>query len=132
MYAVRPTACSSTCARCLHPGHRARVQRQPPAGQQFLGQGFALGFGGAMTYARARNIRRLASDLPETAIVLETDAPDIAPEWITNQRNEPAELPRIAQCLAQLRARPLDEVIAQTAHNACRVLPRLQPLLLPG
>lgn len=92
---------------------------------QYLELGFALGFGGAMTYGRALRIRSLASALPEQAHVLETDAPDIAPEWIARARNEPAELARIADVFAALRAIPRERAIAQTAANALRVLPRL-------
>lgn len=93
--------------------------------QQFIALGFKLGFGGAMTYARALNLRRLATELPLEAIVLETDAPDIAPEWISGQRNDPSQLRRIAEVLAELRGISVDEVITQTTRNAQSVLPRL-------
>jgi len=92
---------------------------------QYLDLGFALGFGGAMTFDRALRIRRLASELPSHAHVLETDAPDIAPEWIARSRNEPAQLARIADVFAALRDVPRELAIAQTAANALRVLPRL-------
>ncbi len=96
---------------------------------QFLELGFALGFGGAMTYDRASRIRRLASELPSHAHVLETDAPDIAPAWIARARNEPAEIARIADAFARLRTIPREQAIAQTADNALRVLPRLAAAL---
>jgi TatD DNase family protein len=60
--------------------------------------------------------------LPLEAIVLETDSPDIAPAWIGKNRNEPAELARIAACLAELRGQNLAEVIRQTSTNARAVL----------
>ncbi|MBL8485763.1 MAG: TatD family hydrolase [Rhodocyclaceae bacterium] len=91
----------------------------------FLGLGFRLGFGGAMTFDRATRLRELAATLPLSAIVLETDAPDIPPAWIGRGRNEPAELPRIAAALAGLRGLPADEVIAATADNVRAVLPGL-------
>lgn len=99
---------------------------------QFVELGFALGMGGAMTYARALQIRRLAAQLPIEALVLETDAPDIAPAWLggpgqPRARNEPAEVARIAQELAQLRGQDCAEIMAATARNARRVLPRLGP-----
>ena len=50
--------------------------------QAFIGLGFKLGFGGTLSFERALQIRRLAQTLPETAIVLETDAPDIPPQWL--------------------------------------------------
>lgn len=91
----------------------------------FLRLGFKLGFGGAMTYPRALRIRELASSLPLEAIVLETDSPDIPPSWLTTRRNEPAELPRIADTLAELRGLSMGEVVAATSANARCVLPAL-------
>ncbi len=93
--------------------------------QAFIGLGFKLGFGGAMTFPRALQIRRLAIELDETAIVLETDAPDISPVWRHPNRNSPEELPRIGEVLAQLRGMPVSAVAQVTADNARAVLPRL-------
>ncbi len=103
--------------------------------QGFIALGFALGFGGAMTFERARNIRRLAADVPETAPVLETDAPDMPPVWLYRPRetqtdaplvpNSPEQLPRIAQTLAELRGWSLERTARQTTANALRALPRL-------
>lgn len=90
---------------------------------QLLGLGFALGFGGAMTFSGSTRIRQLAAILPDSAIVLETDAPDIPPAWLGGGRNAPGELPRIASELAALRGVSLAEVSVMTAANARRVLP---------
>lgn len=97
--------------------------------EQFIAHGFALGFGGAMTFERARQIRRLAAGVAAQSYVLETDAPDIPPEWINHQRNEPAQLARIAEVMAGLRETPLAQTVAQSAANARRVLPRLDAWL---
>ena len=91
----------------------------------FVERGFCLGFGGQMTFERALQIRRLASDLPLDALVLETDAPDIAPQWRYKQRNSPVELARIAQVLADLRGVTTAALAQATCRNAWRVLPRL-------
>ena len=93
--------------------------------QAFLDMGFKLGFGGAMTFPRALQIRRLASELNENAIVLETDAPDISPAWRHPRRNSPEELPGIGESLAGLRGMPVDVVAQLTAENARSVLTRL-------
>jgi TatD DNase family protein len=107
----------------------------------FLDLGFRLGFGGTMTFERALQIRRLAAELPADALVLETDAPDIPPQWLYRKaaeraegaaigaRNEPAELPRIALALAGLRGWSAEETAAVTAANARAALPRLAPLM---
>lgn len=107
--------------------------------QAFVALGFKLGFGGALTYDRALQLRRLASTLPPEVLVLETDAPDIPPHWLyvtaeqraqgqPQGRNSPAELPRIAAVLAQLRGCGLPELAAQTGANACAALPKLRAL----
>ena len=103
--------------------------------QAFIDLGFKLGFGGAMTFDRALQIRRLAQTLPIEAIVLETDAPDIPPHWLyrtaserasgDTSRNEPAELPRIAQTLAELRGMTLPALAEFTSANVRAALPGL-------
>lgn len=93
--------------------------------EAFTGLGFKLGFGGAMTFPRALQIRRLAAELPQEALVLETDAPDIPPAWIHRRRNSPEELPRIGQVLAELRGIELESLAQITSDNARNVLPRL-------
>ena len=108
----------------------------------FVALGFKLGFGGAMTFERALQIRRLAQRLPLAAIVLETDAPDIPPHWLYKTaaeraaghgaRNEPAELPRMAEVLAALRGMPVAELAAATGANAWAALPKLAKLANPA
>lgn len=92
----------------------------------FIELGFKLGFGGAMTYDRALRIRELARTLPIESIVLETDAPDMAPAWVGHGRNSPVELTRIAQELAALREGPFAEIAQATTSNALAVLPGLK------
>lgn len=96
----------------------------------FTSLGFVLGFGGAMTFTRALQIRRLASTLPIDSIVLETDAPDISPSWLHPAVNTPAQLPRIAAELAELRGQPVADIAHHTTHNVARVLPRLGSLMM--
>ncbi|MEO8124698.1 MAG: TatD family hydrolase [Burkholderiales bacterium] len=107
--------------------------------QAFVTLGFKLGFGGTLTFERALQIRRLAQTVPETAIVLETDAPDIPPHWLyrsaeqrangsAQARNEPAELPRIAEALATLRGWTVAQTATLTCANARSALPRLAAL----
>ncbi len=106
----------------------------------FIAMGFKLGFGGAVTYERALQLRRLAAGLPLDALVLETDAPDIPPHWLyvtaaeraagaAPARNSPAELPRIAAVVAGLRGIEAGELARASRDNACAALPRLRALL---
>jgi TatD DNase family protein len=94
----------------------------PQQAAEFVKLGFKLGFGGAFTWPRANNLRRLAVDLPLDAIVLETDSPDIPPVWIGRGRNAPGELPRIAQALAELRGLEVESVAEATTRNARELL----------
>jgi TatD DNase family protein len=107
--------------------------------RQFVERGFALGFGGTLSFERALQIRALARQLPAEAVVLETDAPDIPPQWLYRSaqaraagqpqgRNEPAELPRIGAVLAGLRGWSLADTAQRTTANAHAVLPRLARL----
>ncbi|MES2830891.1 MAG: TatD family hydrolase [Pseudomonadota bacterium] len=94
----------------------------------FVNLGFKLGLGGAMTFARALQIRRLAQQMPLASLVLETDAPDISPCWIHPGRNSPEYLPGIGISLAEIRGMAVDEVAQATSANACAALPRLAHL----
>jgi len=101
--------------------------------EQFIAMGFKLGFGGALTFERALQLRLLATQLPLDALVLETDAPDIPPHWlyvtaearaqgVPQGRNSPDQIPRIAQVLADLRGVSLETVCLATHANVCSVL----------
>ncbi len=107
------------CGGIAHAFNGSRQQAD-----QFIAMGFKLGFGGTATFAGSRRIRALAASLPLEAIVLETDAPDIPPAWLDRGRNAPAELPRIAAVLAELRGSTLDEIALATSSNAHAVLRR--------
>ena len=94
--------------------------------EEFIKLGFKLGFGGAMTYSRALRLRGLAATLPLEAIVLETDAPDIPPDFLERGApNKPEYLPRIAQILADLRSMTHDEIALTTTRNVLSVLPNI-------
>jgi TatD DNase family protein len=104
----------------------------------FVQLGFRLGFGGTVTFDRSLQIRRLAGALPLSALVLETDSPDIPPQWLyrtaaerakgATMRNEPGELPRIAGVLAELRGLAPAALADATRANAHAALPRLGAL----
>ncbi|KZE33314.1 TatD DNase family protein [Crenobacter luteus] len=88
----------------------------------FLRQGLRLGFGGAMSYAGSRRIRALAATLPASAIVLETDSPDIRPQWAQAWPNRPANVAAFAALLATLRGVPVETVARDTTANTLSAL----------
>jgi TatD DNase family protein len=82
--------------------------------------GLALGLGGPVTFQNARRLHALVPQLPVDRIVLETDAPYLAPHPHRGQRNEPAYLPLVSEALAQLHGTTADDIAAQTTANAKR------------
>ena len=99
----------------------------------YVTHGMKLGFGGNVTFSRARQIRRLAAELPIESIVLETDAPDIAPAWLSDDqfgeqhkaRNTPAEVVGVARVMAELRGVSERELADTMWRNSVAALPRL-------
>jgi TatD DNase family protein len=133
---LRETAIGKTWCGIAHAFNGSEVQARA-----FIALGFKLGFGGAVTFERANQLRRLAQSLPLEALVMETDAPDIPPHWLyataeqraagqPQGRNTPGELLRIAAVVAELRGMALQDLADATTHNASRALPKVTALLL--
>jgi len=89
--------------------------------KQLIDLGFYLGFGGPVTYPRARKLRSLVADLPLENLLLETDAPDQPDESHYKRRNEPGWLPQIASCVAELRNTSVESVVLTTTQNCKRL-----------
>ena len=74
--------------------------------------------------------------MPADRLLLETDAPDIPPQWRRKDgeslRNEPGDLPAMAQVMSKLRHAELPAIAAVNRSNACAALPRLVSLLEPS
>lgn len=99
--------------------------------EQFIALGYLLGFGGAMTFARARQIRAHAARYDIAHYALETDAPDIPPSWLdSGEANTPAEVARMAEVFAELRGVDVATVHKQTGENVLHTFPRLQQYLM--
>lgn len=94
--------------------------------EKYLEAGFKLGYGGTLTYSRANRIRKLAAQLPLSAIVLETDAPDIPLFHRREQPNSPEFLPEILDALCELRKESREEIASATTTNTLEVLPKIR------
>lgn len=86
--------------------------------KEYLKLGFKLGLGGAATWPQANRLRRVVAQLPLEAVVLETDAPDMAPSMHANQRNSPEHLMEICTELAGLRGITPEELASASSRNA--------------
>jgi TatD DNase family protein len=86
-----------------------------------LDMGFLISFAGNLTYPKAQPLRGVAARLPLDSVLVETDAPWLAPAPDRGKRNEPAFVARTAQVLAETLGKSLDEVGSATTENFCRL-----------
>jgi len=86
-----------------------------------LDLGFLVSFAGNLTYPKAQPLRDVAAQLPLDGILVETDAPWLAPAANRGKRNEPAWVAQTAQVLAQALGVEADEIAAQTTKNFNRL-----------
>jgi TatD DNase family protein len=85
--------------------------------EQIIGMGFHLGLGGVLTYKNA-GVAEAVKDIPMEYLVLETDAPYLAPVPYRGKTNEPAFMLEVAKKLAEIKSLPLHEIAAMTTGNA--------------
>jgi len=108
-----------------------REERLPPAGgvihcftgdtkaaETFLGLGFHISFSGILTFKNASKLREAARIVPAGRVMVETDAPYLAPEPYRGKPNEPAFVRRTLEVLAEVRQTDADELAAITAANS--------------
>jgi len=89
--------------------------------------GFLISFAGNSTYPKAQNLRDIAKALPLENLLIETDAPYLAPQPYRGKRNEPAYVAEVAHMLASVRNLPPEEVAATTAANFRRFFHLTKP-----
>ena len=89
-----------------------------PFARRAVDVGFRVSFSGIMTFKRAADLRAVAAGLPLERILIETDAPFLAPEGHRGKRNEPGFVVRVGEVLAELHGKRLEEIAAITSRNA--------------
>lgn len=89
--------------------------------REYIKLGFKLGLGGAATWPQALRLRKVLADLPLESVVLETDAPDMAPAMFPGQRNSPQHLPAICNALAQIIGIAPEQLASASTRNACEL-----------
>ena len=92
------TADEATAARCLHLG-------------------FYISLGGILTFRKSESLREIARDLPENRLLIETDAPYLAPVPHRGRRNEPSFVVKVAEELARVRGTKREQIGALTTAN---------------
>ena len=99
----------------------------PALGRTAVEIGLYLGIGGILTFKRSEELRTTVRDLPLDRLLLETDAPYLAPEPYRGGRNEPRHIARIAEVLAAVKEVPVGEVARATTANFFRLFTKARP-----
>ncbi len=94
--------------------------------QEALAMGFHLSFGGVLTFKTAENVREAARITPDDRLLIETDAPYLAPIPYRGKRNEPAMMVETAKKLAEVRGSTVEHIAQVTAANFDRLCLRAQ------
>jgi len=94
----------------------------PEEARRAIELGFYLSFGGIVTFPKALNVQESAKSAPRGRILIETDAPYLAPVPKRGKRNEPALMVHTARKLAELRGESYEEICAATTENFRRLL----------
>ncbi len=89
--------------------------------RQALSRGFYLSFGGVLTFPKAENVREAARLTPDERLLVETDAPYLAPVPHRGKRNEPAFLVDTVRRLAEVRGTTAEEIASLTTRNFARI-----------
>lgn len=83
--------------------------------------GLSISFAGMVTFKKSQALREVARGIPLDRLLVETDAPYLAPQPMRGKRNEPAFVRATAECLAELLGLPLEDLARRTTENACRL-----------
>ena len=96
--------------------------------KQALDLGFYISFSGIVTFKSAANVQEVARKCPQDRILVETDAPYLAPVPLRGKTNEPAYVKHTAQFVADLRGIPLPELAEATTQNFFTLFDSAKPL----
>jgi TatD DNase family protein len=111
-----------------NPGVLHSFSADEATAQAALVLGYYLGFTGPITYKKADDLRQIAAQVPLERILVETDAPFLAPQQYRSKRNEPAYVCYMAERLAALHGLETADFARQTSHNAQTLFAKMKPL----
>ena len=92
----------------------------PEQAREYVEMGYYLGIGGVVTFKNGKKMKQVAAEVPLDRILLETDAPYLAPVPFRGKRNSSEKLHFVAEEIAALKGITKDEVLEATWENACR------------
>lgn len=88
--------------------------------REALDLGFSISFSGNITFKKNDELRKISKEIPEDMLLIETDAPFLAPVPRRGKRNEPAYVRHVAECIAEVRGVAPAALAEITSANACR------------
>jgi TatD DNase family protein len=97
----------------------------PDLARRAVALGLFISFTGILTFKNSTALREIAAELPADRILVETDAPYLAPGKYRGKRNEPAYVVETAKALAETRGVALDEIARQTTANFFRLFAKV-------
>lgn len=118
---------SEALARGAFPGLLHCFTGGAALAHQAVELGFYVSFSGILTFKRSKELRAIAAALPVDRILVETDAPYLAPEPHRGKPNEPAYVQHTLACLAQVRGLSVEAMANQTTENFFRLFEKAEP-----
>lgn len=92
-----------------------------PFAVELIALGYMISFSGIITFKNAESLRQVAREVPDEHLLVETDAPYLAPVPYRGKRNEPAYVVEVAKCLAEIRGQAGEKIAKITTDNARRL-----------
>jgi TatD DNase family protein len=96
-----------------------------------LDQGFHISLSGIVTFKNALTIKEIAQRTPLDRLLVETDAPYLAPVPFRGKTNQPGYVKYVAEEVARLRGVDYEEIVSATTHNFFRLFPEIYPRISP-
>jgi len=94
--------------------------------KEALDMGYYVSISGIVTFRNAENVREVARKIPLDRLLIETDSPYLAPVPFRGKPNEPAYLPKVAECVAELRGMSVQALVNTTTENFHQLFPSTQ------
>ena len=90
----------------------------PEMAREYVKMGYYIGVRGVVTFKNAKKLKQVVQEIPLESVVLETDCPYLAPVPYRGKRNCSLYLPYVAEQIAELKGKTVEEVIQQTEKNS--------------
>lgn len=112
---------ASNAALALRPGVLHSFSADLSSAKKIIEANFKIGITGPVTFKKAINLQEIATVIPLSSVLVETDSPYLTPDPFRGKRNEPAFVKYVVEKIADLRNLPISEVATAVGSNAARL-----------